>query len=188
MRLHPVEDGLIPLPDERGLRTRDKSGNRLIDVVDPKSGFCVGVRSPLDCGGQHVINPTPTSGATSAQYKPYRKIDGHYVDMSTVSELATDDPSVHYGLVVRLTTDGDDPLQKTRVRIITVEESNKSLSGKKSGKPAKSGSSGSVRKENDKAVREILDAIGWSQPVTPEIRRRVLSMLAIEKSVSGSNQ
>src|SRR5882757_9959711 len=127
MRLHPVEDGLIPLPDERGMRKFDRSGNRLRDINDPQTGFCITARSPLDSDSS-VITPSPVNGAETATTKQYRQYNGRYVD---VSELHTDDPDVEYGLVVRLTTDGDDPLPITRVRIAKLQMSDSDNKSKK---------------------------------------------------------
>jgi hypothetical protein len=44
------------------IRTTDGKGNKLRDVVDPRTGFCVGVTSPTWTDGQRVIEPTGVSG------------------------------------------------------------------------------------------------------------------------------
>ena len=49
IRLHPINDGTAPLGEQLTmLRHRDKLGNKLRDVVDPNSGLCIGVTSPLE--------------------------------------------------------------------------------------------------------------------------------------------
>lgn len=51
VRLHPVKDGIMLMPWERGIQTRDQVGNKLRDVINPRTGFCMGVVSPI-LGGQ----------------------------------------------------------------------------------------------------------------------------------------
>jgi hypothetical protein len=53
LRLGP-EDGVRRHPDERGVTLRDRGGNKLVDVVNPHTGFCVGVRSPMSPEGASV--------------------------------------------------------------------------------------------------------------------------------------
>lgn len=65
VRLHPIRDGVLRLPEERTLQMRDQCGNKLRDVTDPRTGFCSGVISPL-IGGQ--VNKG-TSGSATVEIK-----------------------------------------------------------------------------------------------------------------------
>lgn len=59
VRLHPAKDGL--LNTEAGLqyiRTRDIGGNKLVDIVDGDTGYCVGTTSKLE---SEPINPAGCS-------------------------------------------------------------------------------------------------------------------------------
>lgn len=59
VRLHPVKDGKInPSRHTESIRRTDIAGNKLVDVVDPESGFCVGVRSNIESA---PVNPAGCS-------------------------------------------------------------------------------------------------------------------------------
>lgn len=63
-RLHPIKDGTAPMGEQlMGLRFRDKSGQKLRDTVNPRTGFCTGVTSPLE--GE--VSGKGTSGSHNAQ-------------------------------------------------------------------------------------------------------------------------
>lgn len=96
-----VDEGLVPQPHERGLRTRDRSGQRLRDVIDPKTGFCVGVTGPMESDGTSVRAAKGTSGggAPLPEYDPS-------TGLWTLGDQL---------LVVRTESDGDAPLRKTRL-------------------------------------------------------------------------
>lgn len=49
-----------------GLRHRDRSGNKLVDVVNPLTGFCTGTRSPLESAANNVPGQ-PKSGISVSQ-------------------------------------------------------------------------------------------------------------------------
>lgn len=62
IRLHPIRDGVIPLVAERNrVQHRDRGGNKLTDVTNMHTGYCVGVTSPLmfDEGAGPVLDCTP---------------------------------------------------------------------------------------------------------------------------------
>lgn len=99
-RLRP-DEGLVPAPDERTLRYRDRSGQKLRDVINPKTGFCTGVTSPMESDGIPVRAAKPTSGAGTALPE---------LDPSTGRWFVGEDR-----LVVRTTLDGDRPLTRTRL-------------------------------------------------------------------------
>lgn len=66
VRLHPIKDGTAPMGEQLTmLRRRDRAGNKLRDVVDPDTGFCVGVTSPLE--GR--VSGKGTSGGHTAETK-----------------------------------------------------------------------------------------------------------------------
>lgn len=176
MRLHLVDDGLLRSPEERTLTTHDRGGNRLRDVTDPNTGMCTGVTSPLTIpDGTRVINPTPVSGAKSAS-TPDVRFDP---DNTVYYELHRSKDSDPFGMVLRTTSDPDGPLPITRVRVVSADVPK---TGGKSGLPF---TPTSTRKENNDAVKAVLAGMGYTGPITPEIRKATLEMIAIEKSTNG---
>lgn len=176
MRLHPVEDGLIPEPDERGMTRRDSGGNKLVDVHDG-NGFVTGVRSNLTIpSGSSVIMPTPVSGAKSAATPDVRFDAERQVYYDLIRSKDTDP----VGLVVRTTADGDNPLKVTQIRIIEVVPTQSRVAERNSSAPVRPAVS--VRSENDAAVKAVLDGIGYKGAITPQIRKAALEMIAIERN------
>ena len=171
MRLHPVKDGLIPLPHERGMTVRDKGGNRLVDVVDPETGYCVGTRSPLSVKGK-VMKAAPIQGGSGedVRFDP---------DSSRFYELVRKTASDPIGFVVRLTTDKDETLPCTRVRVIQAVTPLKSRNGRRATTPMQKKLS--VREENDAAALAVLTAMGYEGEITPQIRDAALAMIELEK-------
>lgn len=174
MRLHPAKDGLIPHPDERGLSVRDRGGNRLIDLHDPTSGFCVGVTSPLTSTGMSVLTPKPASGGKGPDVRFDAESERYY-------ELIRSRDSDPIGIVVRLDTDGDALLPTTRVRVVQATPSKDRKSERNSTAPVRKAPS--VRKQNDDAVKAVLAGMGYTGPITPQIRKATLEMIAMEKSI-----
>lgn len=174
MRLHPVKDGLVPHPDERGMTRRDLGGNKLVDVVNPISGYCVGVTSALTPSGNSVRPASQVSGTTSG---PDVRFDP---DTARYYQLVRESKSAPIGIVVRLTTDGDDSLPCSRVIIIRGESSATGASERKSNAPVQKQLS--VREQNDMAAKAVLSAMGYTGPITPEVRNAALQMIAIEKN------
>lgn len=64
VRLRP-SDGIIPYGENLyHIRRRDIAGNRLVDVTDPMSGFCIGVTSALESRPNNDLTVRPgVSGA-----------------------------------------------------------------------------------------------------------------------------
>lgn len=167
MRLHPVKDGLIREPSERGMTVRDSGGNPLVDVYNPETGFCTGVTSPMMVPyGQSVIDHKPPTGGKAPS--------GADVLFSTKERVYYEPLQVpnggRVGIVVRTCDDSDGPLPKTRISIITDEKTH--VPGK----------ARSVRKENDDAARAILSAMGYKGPMTPLARSMALDLLAQERA------
>jgi hypothetical protein len=177
MRLHPVKDGLIPLPAERGLNVRDRGGNKLVDTIDPKTGFCTGVSSPLTLPEGHVLTAKPPSGG-SGQDVRFDSESARYYDL--IRESGSDP----IGLVIRTVADGDELLPCTRIRVVEAAASKSRTSERNSTAPVRNGGRGvSVRTENDLAVKSVLAGMGYKGPITREIRIACLEMIAIEKAV-----
>lgn len=172
MRLHPVKDGLIPMPDERGMTVRDKGGNKLIDVNNPKTGYCVGVTSPLSISGR-VVQASPITGGSG----PDVRFD---TESARFYELVRDVPNAPIGFVVRLTTDGDESLPCTRVRVIQGTSPLSAESAAKSTSPVRKALS--VREANDEAAHAVLSAMGYEGEITPQVRDAALAMIEIEKA------
>lgn len=173
MRLHRIEDGLVKMPDERTLRTHDIGGNRLRDVINPETGMCTGVTSPLTVpDGTSVMNHTPVSGAKSKS-APDVRFDP---EKEVYYELVRNKDSDPFGLVYRTCEDSDGPLPVTRVRVVSALPP---TSGGKSGLPFTPVSS---RKENDEAVKAVLAGMGYKGPITREIRKAALEMIEIERN------
>jgi hypothetical protein len=177
VRLHPVNDGLIPGSDERTLIRRDRAGNPLIDVVDPTTGFCIGVRSNLTFrDGESVLTPKSPSGGSGVDTR-FDSESARYYDYVRKSDS---DP---VGIVVRLESDGDGRLPCSRVRVVKATPSLSRESERKSSAPVQKALS--TRKDNDSAVKSVLSAMGYKGPITKEIRRATLEMIQMERSVSG---
>lgn len=96
-----IDEGITPHPDERRLRERDRSGQKLKDVIDAKTGFCTGVTGPMESDGTRIRAAKPTSGAGT----PLPERD----DATGLWWVGED------RLVVRTVTTPDGPLARTRV-------------------------------------------------------------------------
>lgn len=156
MRLHPLHDGVLDLT----LSRRDAERREPLDRDHPTQMATSSV----------TVDSRGVSGAPSASVRDYLRVAAdQYVDASA---LIRNDGQAPIGLVVRLTTDGDDPLVTTRVRVYqwkgTDEENVRS--------------DYSARKEMDKAVRAVMTSCGWTGAITKEIRSRVIQMIELEKS------
>lgn len=169
MGLHPIKDGLVPHPDEKRVIKRDKGGNTLVDVVSPKTGFCVGVRSPLTSDCLSVRSAKSVSGGKGTDTR-YDQRSGLWFDLERVPNS---DP---IGKVVRTVDMGDDKLPLARVK---VKQSPKSEMSEKAKRAIR------TRKENDVAVMALLAAMGYTGEITPQIRRAALEMIEMEKRISG---
>lgn len=115
VRLHPLRDGVIPTTRESYMRKRDKAGNKLRDVVDPTTGWCIGVESNLESAPKNTpLSPCPegTSASPTVLTKraDVRRVNGHWVDAD--------------GFVIRTVSMGDDLLPVSRVCVTpkTVKE------------------------------------------------------------------
>lgn len=112
VRAHPLKDGVINTNShlEYGL-TRDRNGNRITAVIDPTTGFCVGVRSnlmsaPNNCAGQ-PIKPGIAGTIT-------RDTQVCLIQRDLVGTYFTVDPASTAKRAIRTTTHGDDPLPGLR--------------------------------------------------------------------------
>lgn len=78
VRLHPVNDGTLLHPHERGVTKRDFMGNKLRDVINPITGFCTHVVSPV-LGGKinQGVSGSPTVETERANVT---KHNGAYFD------------------------------------------------------------------------------------------------------------
>lgn len=174
MRLHPAKDGLVPLPHERGMTKRDRGGNKLVDVVSPETGFCVGVRSPLTPDGMSVRLAKSVSGGKGidTRYDPESEL---YYDL--VRSSGTDP----IGLVVRTVEMKDDSLPCTRVAIYRNGMPVPPEKVQDCTAPVRRALS--TRKENDAAVKAVLRAMDYHGPITREIRKAALEMIQMEKEL-----
>lgn len=88
------------------LRRRDLGGNKLIDVVNPMTGFCVGTRSPLESAPNNTPGkPRPGISASQDEVDNYPRYDA----VKGVWFVGRD------RLVQRLIDTPDGPLQVARV-------------------------------------------------------------------------
>lgn len=179
MKLHPAKDGLLPLPDERGLTVRDKGGNRLVDVVSPQTGFCTGVRSPLTTTGKSVLPATPV-GAGSAGPGMDVRFDQ---TQEVYYDLVRSEASEPIGIVVRTCADGDAPLRTTRVKVVQAGVPVPPEMQADCTAPVRK--SDSARKANTDAVTALVRSMGYKGKITKEIRTAALEMIAMEKACRG---
>jgi len=185
-----IRDGLMPMPDERGMKKVDRGGNRLVDVVNPETGYCVGVRSPLTVkDGVHVIDYVPPKGAPAPDVRlvPSCPVSAR---PAVWAEFA---PGAKVGKVVRLTTDEDESLPVSRVSKpapVRAGKSGKSGMSSKSVEPdlrtdeekaTDARNRENARIENDRAVRAVLAAMGYTGKITPTIRKTALEMIRMER-------
>jgi hypothetical protein len=96
-----IDEGLARHPDERRLRELDRSGQKLRDVINPRTGFCTGVTGPMESDGYTVRAAKPISGSGPA-LPEYDSTTGNWY----VGEER---------LVVRTTDTPDGPLARTRL-------------------------------------------------------------------------
>lgn len=78
VRLHPIKDGVLRHPHERTVTHRDFMGNKLRDVIDPRTGFCMYAVSPV-LGGR-INKGTSGSATVEAARGNVTKHNGHYFD------------------------------------------------------------------------------------------------------------
>ena len=78
VRLHPIKDGVLRHPHERTVTHRDFMGNKLRDVIDPRTGFCMYAQSPV-LGGR-INQGTSGSATVEAARGNVIKHNGHYFD------------------------------------------------------------------------------------------------------------
>lgn len=179
VKLHPAKDGLIPLPDERGITRRDKGGNPLIDVVSPQSGFCTGVRSPLTTTGKSVIEPTPASAGTAGTGMDVRFDQCARVYYDLIRSSGTDP----IGLVVRTVADGDDLLPITRVRVVEAGIPIAPQNVADCTAPVRK--SDSARDANTRAAEAVIRSMGFTGTITRQMRTAALEMIALERAHTG---
>lgn len=103
-----IDEGLVPQPHERGMRTHDRSGQKLRDVVDPETGFCIGVTGPMESDGTIVRAAKGISA--SGPDLPER-------DEATGLWWVGDER-----LVIRTLDMGDEPIRVARLRKPTADE------------------------------------------------------------------
>lgn len=106
VRLHPIRDGVIPTTREAVMRKRDKAGNKLRDVVDPSTGWCIGVESNLESAAKNTpLSPCPEGTSASptilTKRADVRRMGDYWVDST--------------GCVIRTVSMGDDQLPLARV-------------------------------------------------------------------------
>jgi phosphopantothenoylcysteine synthetase/decarboxylase len=97
----------------------------------------------------------------------------------TVSDMIRSNEAAPVGLVVRLTTDGDEPLPVTRVTVVQMKPTVSREAERNSAAPVRSGSS--VRSDNNAAVKALLAAHGYTGPITKKMRTLALEMIENEK-------
>lgn len=176
-------DGLYPDVTERGLIHRDRSGQKLRDVVDPRSGFCTGVSSPMHNSGEASVRPADgTSGGGEA--------------------LPTRDPDTglwwvgNDRLVVRTTQTPDGPLRTTRiVKAEDLDEAGATPDERKAAVKAARAASrkpDSPRREanrgnrpSDREIREYLkNFTGYTGPITRQIRQAAIAVIVKQRTVA----
>jgi hypothetical protein len=163
-------EGKVPDPSGRGMTRTDRGGNRLIDVVHPETGYCVGVRSPLTFkAGERVIpHKSPSGGAGSdVRFAGNREVWVELTEEARKSGQAK---------VVRLTTDGDGILPVTRVRVDEVgtpDEITKAQIVR---------NQTDARNEREAAILAVLSGMGYDGPITRSVRSAVWSMIQAERN------
>lgn len=177
MRLHPYEDGVVEMDKNVRIKTHDSGGNRLRDVVDPSTGFVTRVTSPLTVTAP-VLEQSHVSGSPSANAPSYVRVGEHFID---ADRLIRDDDRAPVGLVIRLTTDGDNPLKCTRVRIIQTEAS-ESDKGKNVRKRA------SRRSGEDRELRALMRVMNIVGPLDKEVRFGLLRIIEMQRATLANRQ
>lgn len=69
VRLHPVKDGVLPMGEQLCyIRKRDRSGQKLRDVIDPQTGWVINVTSNLEaCPNNHGAVRPGISGSHTVE-------------------------------------------------------------------------------------------------------------------------
>lgn len=96
-RLHPIKDGTAPMGEQLTmLRHRDKSGQKLRDVIHPVTGYCIAVTSPLE----GPVSGKGTAGSHTAETR--RAAVVHVPEKQVYADEET-------GFVIRTCDMGDNP-------------------------------------------------------------------------------
>lgn len=158
------------------LRRRDLGGNKLIDVVNPQTGFCVGTRSPLESAANNTPqHPKPGVSASQDEVDNYPRYDaatGHW--------FAGRDR-----LVQRMIDTPDGPLQVARVvkPAVAAKLDNRAAAASKIKRAPKGGTapkraasgSGSGSSSNGPTRAEIAAYVkakyGFTGKLTPQITK-----------------
>jgi hypothetical protein len=182
IRLRP-DEGLVPHPDERGLRTRDRSGQKLQDIIDPTTGFCTGVRGPMESDGTTVRMAAPTSGGGTPL--PERDPDTGlwWVGNDRLVIRTTDTP--HGPLVrtriIKAGTPDFDPDMPTHQKISKTPKPRV----QKSVQPAGQDRPKRGPRYTDREIRDYLKTkFGYTGPLTRVIRTAAISALVKSATVA----
>lgn len=176
-------DGLYPDVTERGLVHRDRSGQKLRDVVDPRTGFCTGVSSPMHNTDEASVRPAdPTSGGGEALPEYDRHTGRWWVGRDR--------------LVVRTTTTPDGPLRRTRiVKAEDLDEAGATPDERKAAvKAARAASrkpdsarrtANKGNRPSDKEIAQYLrDFTGYTGPITSKIRQAAIAVIIKQRTVA----
>lgn len=182
-----LDEGLTPQPDERRLRERDRSGQKLRDVINPKTGFCVGVTGPMESDGHTVRAAKPTSGAGPALPE---------YDAATGRWFVGEDR-----LVIRTTDTPEGPMSRTRIIKRDDEAYDSAPTHEKIKKSPKIRSNQAVRpagddkrrtrgpRYTDAQIKDFLrEYLGWTGPLTREIRTAAIATMIKHSTVAQYSQ
>lgn len=177
------EDGRYPGTDERTLTRRDMSGQKLRDVVDPRTGFCTGVTGPMFNSGEASVRAAdPTSGGGEALPTYDRDTGLWWVGNDR--------------LVVRTVSTPDGPLRRTRiVKAADLDEAGATPDERKAAVKAARAASrkpDSQRRQahkgdrpNDREIAQYLrDFTGYTGPITSKIRQAAIAVIIKQRTVS----
>lgn len=169
VRLHPVKDGVLPMTREAYIRRRDMAGNKLQDVIDPVTGFCIGVRSALMSNPNNTpLNPRPgTSGSHNTETAR--------ADVTRQGNVWLDDQN----RVIRTCDMGDDPLPVRRTSNLTQPSKGKRMRDPSAVSASIPGATGPGGRITDADCDALIIAMAKGRPVkiTQAMRAAARDML-----------
>lgn len=177
LRPHPLKDGVINTGAhlEYGL-TRDRNGNRLVAVMDPITGFCVGVRSnlmsvPNNCAGQPVKPGIAGSITRDTEVcLVQRDLAGTYFTVSSDGEEVR---------AVRTTEMGDFLLPTVRMSVPTKTVKERAVRDPSAPKRRVPGATGPGGRISDADCDAMIAAMAKGRPVniTPLMRKAARALI-----------
>lgn len=177
VRLHPIRDGSAPIGESlTGMRYRDRAGNKLRDVINPITGYCIGAESSLESAPRNPVGQ-PVQPGISGTHTSYTRS----ACLERREGFWTDED----GTVIRTLDMGESPIPRSRVctGTKTVKEPRVRRTGTPNGRsvPGGTGAGGRITKSDCEALIRVM-AKGRQVEITPAMLKDARKLLvALQK-------